>query len=168
MAHIYFTRHGQTVWNVENKICGATDSPLTELGHKQAIELGEKIKSENLQIDEILCSPLSRAADTAKHIAEITGVPLRVEQRLKEQNFGKYESTPKQNFIYDFDGGETMLQMAARIYSLLDELKEQTDKTYLLVAHNGISRIVQSYFYNMSNEEFAAFGIKNCQIVEYK
>ena len=44
MAHIYFTRHGQTVWNVENKICGATDSPLTELGHKQAIELGEKIK----------------------------------------------------------------------------------------------------------------------------
>ena len=92
MAHIYFTRHGQTVWNVENKICGATDSPLTELGHKQAIELGEKIKSENLQIDEILCSPLSRAADTAKHIAEITGVPLRVEQRLKEQNFGKYES----------------------------------------------------------------------------
>ena len=119
MAHIYFTRHGQTVWNVENKICGATDSPLTELGHKQAIELGEKIKSENLQIDEILCSPLSRAADTAKHIAEITGVPLRVEQRLKEQNFGKYESTPrhgeefeeaKQNFIYDFDGGETMLQ----------------------------------------------------------
>jgi len=120
---------------------------------------------------------LSRAADTAKHIAEITGVPLRVEQRLKEQNFGKYESTPrhgeefeeaKQNFIYDFDGGETMLQMAARIYSLLDELKEQTDKTYLLVAHNGISRIVQSYFYNMSNEEFAAFGIKNCQIVEYE
>ena len=177
MAHIYFTRHGQTVWNVENKICGATDSPLTELGHQQAIELGEKIKSENLQIDEILCSPLSRAADTAKHIAEITGVPLRVEQRLKEQNFGKYESTPrhgeefeeaKQNFIYDFDGGETMLQMAARIYSLLDELKEQTDKTYLLVAHNGISRIVQSYFYNMSNEEFAAFGIKNCQIVEYE
>ena len=63
MAHIYFTRHGQTVWNVENKICGATDSPLTELGHKQAIELGEKIKSENLQIDEILCSPLSRDRD---------------------------------------------------------------------------------------------------------
>ena len=43
MAHLYFTRHGKTVWNVENKICGATDSPLIELGHKQAIELGKKI-----------------------------------------------------------------------------------------------------------------------------
>ena len=177
MGQVYFTRHGQTFWNVENKICGATDIGLTELGHKQAEELGQKILKEGIKIDEILYSPLSRAADTAKHIGKVTGIPMREEIRLKEQNFGKYESTPrhgeefeeaKQNFIYDFDGGETMLQMAARIYSLLDELKEQTDKTYLLVAHNGISRIVQSYFYNMSNEEFAAFGIKNCQIVEYE
>ena len=34
MGHIYFTRHGQTVWNVENKICGMTDIELTELGHR--------------------------------------------------------------------------------------------------------------------------------------
>lgn len=43
MAHLYFTRHGQTIWNVENKICRATDIELTELGHKQAMELGEEI-----------------------------------------------------------------------------------------------------------------------------
>ena len=40
MAYFYFTRHGQTIWNVENKICGATDIALTELGHTQAKELG--------------------------------------------------------------------------------------------------------------------------------
>ena len=54
MGTVYFTRHGQTVWNVENKICGATDSPLTDLGHEQAIELGKKILEEGIQIDEIL------------------------------------------------------------------------------------------------------------------
>ena len=54
MGTVYFTRHGQTVWNVENKICGATDSPLTVLGHEQAIELGKKILEEGIQIDEIL------------------------------------------------------------------------------------------------------------------
>ena len=43
MAYFYFTRHGQTIWNVENKICGATDIALTELGHTQAKELGERI-----------------------------------------------------------------------------------------------------------------------------
>ena len=35
------------------------------------------------------------------------------------------------------------------------------------MAHNGISRVVQSYFYEMTNEEFALFGIKNCELVKY-
>ena len=127
MGTVYFTRHGQTVWNVENKICGATDSPLTDLGH--------------------------------------------------EQNFGKYESTPRDgeefakakcNFICSFDGGETMLHLAQRIYNLLDEIKAQPDKTYLLVAHNGIARMVKSYFEDMGNEEFSAFKIKNCEILKFE
>ena len=155
MGTVYFTRHGQTVWNVENKICGATDSPLTDLGHEQAIELGKKILEEGIQIDEILYSPLIRAKATALHVSEITGIPAREEIRLKEQNFGKYESTPRDgeefakakcNFICSFDGGETMLHLAQRIYNLLDEIKAQPDKTYLLVAHNGIARMVKSYF----------------------
>ena len=177
MAHLYFTRHGQTFWNVENKICGATDIGLTELGHSQAKELGEKILQQGIHIDEILYSPLSRAADTAKHISQITGIPMREEKRLTEQNFGKYESTArngeefkvaKTNFICSFDGGETMLHLAQRIYNLLDEIKQQPDKVYLLVAHNGISRVVNSYFYDMTNEGFAAFGIKNCDIRKYE
>lgn len=40
MHTIYFTRHGQTTWNVENKICGVTDAPLTEKGLAQAAALG--------------------------------------------------------------------------------------------------------------------------------
>lgn len=70
MSFLYFARHGQTVWNVENKICGKTDIALTEAGHLQAIELGKKIKTDNIKIDEILYSPLIRAADTARHIHE--------------------------------------------------------------------------------------------------
>lgn len=177
MAYLYFTRHGQTIWNVENKICGATDIALTELGHQQAIELGEEIKKQNLLIDEILYSPLIRASETARHISEITGIPMRMEPRLKEQNFGRYESTPrngeefsemKSHFIDHFGGGETMLHLAQRIYNLLDDIKAQADdKTYLLVAHNGIARVIHSYFYDMGNEEYAAFGIKNCEIRRY-
>lgn len=178
MSYIYFTRHGQTIWNVENKICGATDIELTELGHQQATELGQIILASNLSIDEILYSPLVRASETARHISEVTGIPMRMEPRLKEQNFGKYESTArdgvefkkaKESFINHFEGGESMLELAQRIYNLLDELKaENGQKTYLLVAHNGISRVVNSYFHDMTNEEYAAFGIKNCEIVRYE
>ncbi|MCQ2522080.1 MAG: histidine phosphatase family protein [Lachnospiraceae bacterium] len=175
MGHLYFARHGQTVWNVENKICGATDSPLTEKGRQQARELGEEIVKQGLTIDEIWYSPLSRAKDTALLVSDMTGVPAKEEPRLIEQCFGKWEGTPrdgedfkkdKENFVYDYEGGESMLRLAQRIYNVLDDIKKQ-DKTILLVAHNGISRVIQSYFYNMTNAEFAAFGIKNCEIREY-
>ena len=76
MGHFYFARHGQTVWNVENKICGATDIELTELGHQQAEELGQAILEQGIQIDEILYSPLIRAKETARHVSEVTGIPL--------------------------------------------------------------------------------------------
>lgn len=177
MGKLYFTRHGETIWNVEKKICGATDIALTDLGHNQAKELGKRILEEKIHIDEILYSPLMRAADTAKHISEITGIPCREEMRLKEQNFGKYEGTArngeefkqaKSQFVNHFEGGETMLQMAQRIYNLLDDLKENSySKTYLLVAHNGIARVVNSYFKDMSNDEYANFGIDNCDLLEY-
>ena len=95
--------------------------------------------------------------------------------RLKEQNFGKYESTArdgakfreaKKQFVERYEGGESMLQLAQRVYNLLDEVKA-SGKTCILVAHNGIARVVQSYFYDMTNEEYAAAGIKNCELVEY-
>lgn len=177
MGHFYFVRHGQTVWNVENKICGATDIELTELGHQQAIDTGKKIMEEGIKADEILYSPLIRAAETARHISEITGIPARMEQRLIEQNFGKWESTPrdgadfkkaKEFFACSHEGGESTLRLAQRIYNLLDDIKAESDiKAYILVAHNGIARVVQSYFTDMTNEEYAAFGVKNCEIVRY-
>ena len=177
MHTLYFVRHGQTIWNVENKICGATDIALTDLGHQQAIETGKKILEEGIQADEILYSPLVRAAETARHISEVTGIPARMEPRLIEQDFGKWESTPrdgadfrkaKEQFLSRFEGGESMLQVAQRIYNLLDDLKAEKEKTYILVAHNGIARVVQSYFYEMTNEEYAFFGVRKCAVVRYE
>lgn len=181
MSRLYFVRHGETVWNVENKICGASESPLTQKGREQARKTGralkEKIDVGKIHIDEILTSPLSRAFDTAKEISDITKIPFRIEMRLTEQNFGKWEGTPrngkdfaeaKKNFLDSYSGGESMMRMAQRIYNLLDDLKQKREKTFLLVAHNGISRIVESYFRDMTNEEFANFGIKNAEIREYE
>ena len=177
MKSIYFVRHGETVWNVENKICGSTDIELTERGHQQAVETGKKILAVGIQADEILYSPLVRAAETARHISEITGIPARVEPRLKEQCFGKWEAAPrdgkefqkaKGEFCCRYEGGESMLRLAQRIYNLLDEIRDEPgDRTYILVAHNGISRVVHSYFYEMTNAEYAAFGVENCAVLRY-
>ena len=93
-----------------------------------------------------------------------------------EQSFGIWEGTSprssteflraKQNFINSFESGESMFRVAQRIYNLLDELK-QDERTYILVAHNGIARFVKSYFQDMGNEEFAAFGVKNAEICRF-
>lgn len=175
MDHFYFVRHGETVWNVENKICGATDIELTEKGHHQAIETGHKILEMGIKADVILTSPLIRAKETARHISEITGITMEVDQRLIEQNYGIWESTPrdgkefheaKKDMASRFGTGESMLQMAQRIYNLIDDVKK-SDKECILVAHNGIVRIVESYFRDMNNEEFSCFGIRNCEVKRY-
>jgi probable phosphoglycerate mutase len=173
MGHFYFVRHVESLWNVENKICGATDIDLTEKGYLQAKEAAENILRENLKIDMILSSPLKRAYHTAETISEITGIPLKAEPRLTEQNFGRWEGTArngegfriaKTHFIESWGGGESMFKTAHRVYSLLDEITAQEDTVYLLAAHNGLARIIQSYFHDMTNEEFGSFGIGNCEI----
>lgn len=178
MGYVYYVRHGETVRNTENKVCGMVDSPLTEKGHQQAIALGKRIAEEGLPIDEILYSPLSRATDTARHISELTGIPMRPEPRIIEQHFGYFEGTDRYTEEFarartqfaDRNGdGESMLQICQRVFNVLDEIKEEADnKVYLLVAHNGIARAVNAYFNSISNEEYGAFRMDNCDILKFE
>ena len=66
-----------------------------------------------------------------------------------------------------FGTGESMFRAVQRIYNLLDDLR-MDDKTYILVAHNGIARFVKSYFQDMTNEDFAKFGIQNAEVCEFE
>lgn len=175
MSKIYFVRHGQSKWNVENKICGSTDIPLTDYGREQARQTAQAFLDQNIYAEKILYSPLSRAKETALIISNIISIPAIEEPLLIEQNFGIYEGQPrdslefkkaKEQFVNNYQTGESMLFLAQRIYNLLDKLKKENRDT-ILVAHNGIARVVHSYFNQMTNEEYAAFGIKNCQIKEY-
>ncbi|MDO4492367.1 MAG: histidine phosphatase family protein [Clostridia bacterium] len=176
MKKVYFIRHGESQWNVEDKICGRTDSPLTERGRMQALETGRMLLESGICADAILYSPLSRAKDTALAIAAVTGLPATEEPLLMEQAFGRWEGTSPRNsaafreakkgFATNFGDGESMLRLGQRIYNLLDRLAED-DRTYVLVAHNGIARVVKSYFSDMTNEEFADYGVKNCSVTEF-
>ncbi|MCQ2558925.1 MAG: histidine phosphatase family protein [Oscillospiraceae bacterium] len=176
MKTIYFVRHGESVWNTLDKICGQNDSPLTDRGREQARATGAQILASGIQADIILYSSLSRAAETAQIISEMTGIPAMEEPRLMEQCFGRFEGTSPRNapefveakkrFADSYDGGESMFRLAQRIYNLLDDLKTDP-RTCILVAHNGIARVINSYFYDMTNEEYASFGVKNASVTEF-
>lgn len=177
MKPLYFTRHGETDWNVARKICGITDIPLDENGRSDAWELARKISEGNFGIEEILHSPLSRAAETAKIVSEKCGIPARSEPLLVERNCGRFEGTlnTSQEFLAcqrqicdDYSGGESMLRVCQRIYNLLDRLKSD-GRTYLLVGHNGIARAVRSYFdHKMTTDEFISFRMKNCELLKFE
>ena len=88
----------------------------------------------------------------------IVGIDLDYETVGNSGSMPEKFRISKTCFADRYDGGESMLQLAQRIYNLLDELRDQPDKTYLLVAHNGIARVVESYFHDMTNEEYALAG----------
>ena len=174
--HLYVARHGQTQWNLENRVCGRTDLPLTEEGWKQAWLLAERTK--DLKLDVIISSPMLRARQTAEPVADIHGVEILMDDRLIEQDYGIYEGVDRKDegfqsnkrmFAYRYPQGESMMQLAGRVYGLLDEVKgKYADKTVLLVCHNGICRVIHSYFADMTNEEFATFSMENAALAQYE
>ena len=173
---IYVARHGQTQWNAENKICGRTDLPLTALGLAQAEELADKV--EKLDIDLILSSPMLRARQTAQASAARLDVAIEIDDRLIEQDYGIYEGadryTPgflanKRQFACRYPGGESMFQVAARVYSLLEDLKVRyPGKNILLVCHGGICRVIRTYFEDMTNEAYVNYCEDNAAVREYR
>ncbi len=89
---IILVRHAQAEGNINRFFHGWTDSPLTDLGHKQA-ELAAK-KLESTEIDCIYSSPLKRAVQTAEHIASVKCLGINIIEDLKEINGGDWEEQP--------------------------------------------------------------------------
>ena len=126
----------------------------------------------------IITSPLKRAVETGKIVAAKMNVPLYREVLLIEQNYGIYEGVDrkepqflnnKRNFAYRYPGGESMMQVAYRIYGFIDKIKEEySEKKILLISHGGVCRIIRTYFTDMTNEEFAGCGVKNSFITHWK
>lgn len=171
---LYVVRHGEAVWNTENRICGRTDSPLTEKGRAQAAALAPHLP----KVDRVLCSPLSRARETAEILTRGTGLAIKIEPRLIEQDFGSFEGmdrgteaflAAKKEPACRFPGGESSFETAARVYSLLNELKaEGSEETVLLVCHGAVMRIIETYFRDMPLSEFYRFSPGNCTPVRYE
>ncbi len=174
---IYSTRHGQTDWNKLDVIQGATDIELNETGIAQADELAERVAALG-DVGIIIASPMKRAYRTASAVAERTGLPIVTDERLREWDYGRYEKMPRytENFPEDkvsfarrMGGtGESLLELVHRVYSALDDIiSRYADKNVLIVSHGGVCRIIETYFHEMTTEQFLGWFMGNCQIIEY-
>ncbi|MBR2283651.1 MAG: histidine phosphatase family protein [Ruminococcus sp.] len=175
---LFVTRHGETEFNRQERILGVTDIPLNDTGIRQARELAERIRSLG-GADIIISSPYLRTKMTSEPVAELCGAVTETEYRLREWDCGSYEGKDrftggyqegKRIFAKRLGGGESLLQLAHRVYSALDDIIDRykgTDKTVLLVTHGGVCRVIETYFNDMTNEEYAGWFMGNCELREY-
>lgn len=91
-------RHGQSVWNKENRFTGWTDVPLSELGIIEAKNAGKKLKEENIKIDIVFLSVLKRAIDTFSNLKSEYEIdaPVYKDYRLNERHYGALQGLNKE------------------------------------------------------------------------
>lgn len=173
---IYVVRHCATACSEQKIYCGESDVPLSPAGKEQASALAERLA--NIPIDLILCSPLLRARQTAEVIASGRNIPILYDDRLKERNFGAFEATDveaeegkacRYNFAVKYPGGESNLQVAARVYALLGEAVQRfRGKDLLILSHGSVCRLIRTYFREMTDAAFYAYSQPNGAIEEYE
>ncbi|WP_184319424.1 histidine phosphatase family protein [Geobacillus subterraneus] len=86
---LYLTRHGETKWNVEKRMQGWQDSPLTEKGRQDAKRLGKRL--EAVELTAIYASTSGRALETAELVCGARLVPLYQDEQLREMHLGDWE-----------------------------------------------------------------------------
>ncbi|MEP6697834.1 MAG: histidine phosphatase family protein [Pseudonocardiales bacterium] len=144
-------RHGRTGWNATGRGQGRLDIPLDDVGRKQALQAAPYVAA--LEPDAILTSDSSRAADTAAAVAEITGLPIRCEPRLREMHLGVMQGLtreeasqcyPAETAAYEAgdpapSGREPFDAIAGRA---VPAVLEPQVATLLVVSHGGTIRAV--------------------------
>jgi alpha-ribazole phosphatase len=159
MIRLILVQHAQTSWNALGRYQGHTDIPLDEHGQRQASRLGPRFASE--PIGMAYTSDLRRARETAAGIADHRNLTLRSDPRLRELCFGMWEGLtyaqirtahPVELAAWEADpeacgppGGESLADMAARLRSFLDELRQresEASEATLVVGHRGSLRLL--------------------------
>ena len=98
MIKLVLVRHGQSIWNLENRFTGWTDVELSENGIKEAKEAGIVLKQKGFTFDIAFTSVLKRANDTLNYILEeldLKDIPINYSYKLNERHYGALQGLNK-------------------------------------------------------------------------
>lgn len=172
MKTLYLMRHGETLFNVQHKIQGWCDSPLTEKGIKQAQKARDYFSKKGITFDHAYCSTSERCSDTLELIVDMPYTRLK---GLKEWNFGAFEGKdeclnpklPYGDFFKQY-GGEGEMELRERVAKTLTEVMEKDDHQVVLAVSHGAAcaqfyREYEQYAKVLKKERFY-----NCCILKYE
>ncbi|MGL4791007.1 MAG: histidine phosphatase family protein [Anaerotignaceae bacterium] len=179
MIRLYLIRHGETDWNKEGRFQGWTDIELSQEGTRQAELLGERFK--NIHIDELYSSPLKRAVDTAKPIANATGLEIKTNEKFKEINFGTWEGMTAVEIAKEYGGafedfinkpetctfpGDTSFELVTQRLKegMAEILGDKDNMNIAIVSHGGIVRLLVKHLVEIEGAWFNKTWIDNTSI----
>lgn len=170
-------RHGQTDFNLGSRMQGQLDTELSELGKAQAVAAAEVLAKRQPLL--IVSSDLRRADDTAVALGEHTGLPVRVDPRLRETHLGDWQgmthaevdaAAPGARLAWRDDatwaphGGESRVDVAARAMPVVVELVASEpewgvdERPVVLVAHGGLIAALTAALLRLPVENWPALG----------
>jgi broad specificity phosphatase PhoE len=152
MTLLYCIRHGQSTYNALGRIQGQSDVPLSELGRRQALAVARALA--DAPIEAIYSSPLRRAKDTARLLADLLGLDVREDPRLKEVDVGVFTDRLRDEVLEEYPGaisrwrsgrldfvfpeGESRRDLIRRGHEVLDEIRRAGHRQAAVVAHGGV------------------------------
>ena len=167
---IYLVRHGETEWNVERRMQGRRESPLTPRGERQAAAmaglLAELIERDAPAPWRLVSSPLGRARQTAEAIGARLRLPVEIDERLAEIGFGAWEGllrdevAPKhpdlfagRDWLVSPPGGETFEEVWTRASGWLADQPPEPGRRVIAVSHGVTGRLVRGAYAGLSRHE---------------
>ena len=179
---IYFLRHGETPWNRERRIQGATEwTDLTSDGVKMAECVRDGMLGEGIRFEHIFSSPYRRALHTAEIIAKAYGLEVETDRRLCEISFGPYEGTRYgEGLFIDANiqncflnppeytppqDAESFAEVRSRVEDFIENVLaplEKECKKVLAVAHGGVLRTVRAIAMGVPLKGFWRGSQPNC------
>ncbi len=169
---IYFVRHGETTWNLEGRMQGHLDAPLTVRGLREARRDGAALRAliESNEPYALMFSPLGRTRETAKVIAEETRQYLasqRSDDRLREVSWGEWDGLTiaeiKQRYPERWQahvedrwnvgapGGESYRVLCERVADWLESVRDEP--RLIVVSHGALGRALRGIYLGLAPDQ---------------
>lgn len=179
MSKVYIVRHGESVWNLEQRLQGGQDPALSDAGYRQAARVARAL--EGLGVAAVYSSPLRRASETARVIAEALRVPLRMHGDLREIGMGEWEGLPYPELLGRHGeayrawiaapadcpppGGEPLAVFADRVMAALTEVREKYPREdTVLVTHGVVARVLLARTLGLDLNRIYRMRVSNCSV----
>lgn len=168
MLRLYITRHGETVWNTQQRLQGWKDSDLTEKGVHHAKLLGDRLKEIDFQA--IYSSPSKRTIKTTSYIMGEKKHSIIEDNNLREIHMGHWEGRTAEDIIeeeaeqydrffytphlFEATTGESYHDVENRVKHILQRItSEQSSGNILVVTHTVIIKMLLKHIKNIPLEQ---------------